>query len=97
MKVETSLAPMNKYEQRAAQERKAALRSSMKIWSAGAALIVVAAAILALSSSATSRSWSKSTILIVILLLVLRIVSRRSSSKLPRAAEPDPQSKLKLD
>ncbi|MGI9075343.1 MAG: hypothetical protein ACR2JB_29385 [Bryobacteraceae bacterium] len=88
---------MNKYEQRAAQERKAALRSSMKIWSGGAALIVVAAAILALSSSATSRSWSKSMILVVILLLGLRIVSRRSSGKRSRAAEPDPESRLKLD
>jgi uncharacterized membrane protein YfcA len=88
---------MNKYERRAAQERKAALRSSMKIWTAGAALILVAVAILAFSSSAASRSWSKSAILVVILLLVLRIVSRRSGSKRTRAAEPDPQSRLNLD
>ncbi|MFL6353318.1 MAG: hypothetical protein ACJ74Z_15920 [Bryobacteraceae bacterium] len=88
---------MNKYEQRAAQERKTALRSSMKMWSAGVALILVAVAILALSRSGTPRSWSKSAILVVILLVMLRFVSRRSATKRPRAAEPDPQSKLKLD
>ena len=89
---------MNKYEQRAAQERKAALRSSMKIWTAGAALIVVAVAILVLSSSAYVS-------------ILLEIGDTRCNfaacvatgkpalpkHKRPRAAEPDPQSKLKLD
>jgi membrane protein implicated in regulation of membrane protease activity len=88
---------MNKYEQRAAQERKAALRSSIRIWTAGAALIGVAIAVLVVSSSAPSRSWSKSVILIAVLLLVLRQVGRRSKNKRSRVAEPDPQSRLKLD
>jgi hypothetical protein len=88
---------MNKYEQRALQERKAALRSSMMIWTAGTALVVVAIAILGLSSSASPRFFSKSAIVVAILLLVLRQVSRRLRSKKPRAAEPDPQSRLKLD
>ncbi len=88
---------MNKYEMRAKEERKSALRSSMSIWTAGVALIVVALAILGLSNSASPRFFSKSAIAVAILLLVLRQVSRRSKNKRPRAAEPDPQSRLKLD
>jgi hypothetical protein len=88
---------MNKYEQRAVQERKAALRSSTMIWTAGAALIVVAIAILGVSSSASPRFFSKSAIAVAILLLVLRQVSRRLRNKKSRAAEPDPQSRLNLD
>ena len=88
---------MTKYERRAEQERKAALRSSMMIWTAGTALIVVAIAILGLSTSAPSRFFSKSAIVVAILLLVLRQVSRRLRAKNRRAARPDPRSRLNLD
>ena len=43
---------MNKYELRAEQQRKAALRFSMMLWTAGLALVVVILMILGLSSSA---------------------------------------------
>ena len=88
---------MNKYEERAKQERKSALRFSALLWTAGTGLIMVAVAMLGLSSSATPRSFSKSAIVVVVLLLVLRQVSRRMKGKRTRAAEPDPQSRLKLD
>jgi L-asparagine transporter-like permease len=88
---------MNKYEQRAKEERKSALRSSMSIWTAGVALIVVVLAILALNSSASPRYFSKPAIIVAILLVVLRQVSRRLKGKHRRAAQPDPQSRLKLD
>ncbi|MBV9304272.1 MAG: hypothetical protein JOY62_14290 [Acidobacteriaceae bacterium] len=87
---------MTKYEQRAEQDRKSALRFSMMIWTAGAALIVVAIAILGLSSSAPPRFFSKSAIVVAVLLLILRQVARRMRAKNPRAARPDPESTLKL-
>ena len=88
---------MNKYEQRAGQERKAALRSSMTIWTAGIALIAVAIAVVGFRGSAPSGFFSKSAIVLVVLLLILRHLSRRLKGKNSRAAQPDPQSRLNLD
>ncbi len=88
---------MNKYEQRAEQQRKAALRFSMMIWTAGIALVVVVLLILGLSSSAPPRFFSRTAIGVAILLLILRQIARRLKGKGPRAAQPDPRSKLKLD
>lgn len=87
---------MNKYERRAEQERKAALRFSMMIWTAGLALLAVVIAILGLSTSAPSSFWSRSAIALAVLLLVLRQLSRRLKNRRPRAAEPDPRSTLNL-
>lgn len=88
---------MNKYEQRAAEQRKAALRFSLMIWTAGIALVVVVFLILGLSSSAPPRFFSKAAIVAAVLLLVLRQLNRRLRGKAPKAAEPDPRSTLKLD
>ena len=88
---------MNRYEQRAEQQRKAALRFSMMIWTAGIALIVVVLLIIGLSSSAPPRFFSRSAIGVAVLLLVLRQVSKRLKGNGPRAAKPDPESTLKLD
>jgi hypothetical protein len=86
---------MNKYEERAERERKAAMRSGMTLWSAGLALVVVIFLILGLSSSAPPSFFSKGAIIVAIL---LRQLSRRLRTKgSPRAARPDPQSTLKLD
>ena len=88
---------MNRYEQRAEQQRKAALRFSMMIWTAGIALVVVVLLIMGLSSSAPPRFFSRSAIGLAVLLLILRQVSRRLKGNVPRAAKPDPRSTLKLD
>ncbi len=87
---------MNRYEERAEQQRRSALRFSMMIWTAGLALVVVVLAILGLSSAASPRFFSRGAIVLAILLLILRQVSRRLRGKSPRAAQPDPQSTLKL-
>ena len=88
---------MNKYELRAEQQRKAALRFSLMLWTAGIALVVVVLLILGLSSSAPPRFFSKGAIAAAILLLILRQLSRRLRARGPKAAQPDPQSTLKLD
>ena len=88
---------MNKYEERAEQQRKSALRFSMMIWTAGAALIVVVIAIIGLSASAPSTFWSRAAIVLAVLLLVLRQLTRRLRSRTSHAAQPDPQSRLNLD
>ncbi len=88
---------MNKYEQQAARERGTSLRNSMTLWSAGAALVVVVLLILGLSISAPSDFFKRGAIAAAILLLVLRLITRRLRGRPSRAAEPDPQSTLKLD
>jgi preprotein translocase subunit SecD len=88
---------MNKYEKRAQAERKAAVRSSMTIWSAGIALLIVVGLILWLSTSAPSGFYTRSAIGVAVLLLVVRQVSRRLKSGAPRAAQPDPKSTIKLN
>jgi hypothetical protein len=87
---------MNKYEQRAERDRSAAMRFSMMMWTAGAALIVVVVLIIGLSSDAPQQFWSRAGIGLAIFLLVVRQVARRFKSKSPRAAQPDPRSKLNL-
>ncbi len=88
---------MNKHEQRAARDRGSSLRNSMTLWSAGAALVIVVILILGLSSSAPSEFFKRGALVAAILLLVLRQIMRRLRGRPSRAAEPDPQSTLKLD
>ena len=87
---------MNKYEARAERDRRSTIRFSMMMWSAAAALIVVVVLILGLSSSPSPRFWSKAGIALAILLLVFRQLARRMKTGTPRAAQPDPKSKLNL-
>jgi hypothetical protein len=88
---------MNKYEQRAKAERKATVRASMSIWSAGLAFIVVVVLIMRLSTSAPSGFYSKAAIGVAVLLLIVRQLSRRLRGSAPREAQPDPKSSIKLD
>jgi len=88
---------MNKYEQRAARERRSTARFSKNLWTAALALVVVALLILGLSSSAGPSFYSRGAIGLAVILLIIRQLSRRSPGKGPRAAEPDPRSRLNLD
>lgn len=88
---------MNRYEERAEQQRKATMRFSSMMWTAAAALLVVVVAILGFSTSAPPSYWSRAGLGLAVLLLILRQVSRRMKNKVPRAAQPDPRSTLKLD
>lgn len=87
---------MNRYEERAEQQRRASLRLSMSVWTAGLLLIVIALLILHLSGSAPSDFTQKAAIGLAGVFLVLRMVSRRLKGK-NKAAAPDPRSRLKLD
>ncbi|HSU30260.1 MAG TPA: hypothetical protein VLJ11_03410 [Bryobacteraceae bacterium] len=92
---------MNKYEELADRTRKSALRSSIFFGMAGVALALLLLVALGSRNSAPSGFWSKTGIVAAILLLLLRQVQRqlrrKSQSKRPRAAEPDPQSRLHLN
>jgi heme A synthase len=88
---------MNKYEQRAARDRQSVTQFSKMLWTATLALVVVALLILGLSSSARPSFYSRGAIGLAVVLLVLRQLSRRSRAKGPRAAQPDPRSRLNLD
>jgi hypothetical protein len=87
---------MNKYVERAEQKRRACLRFSLSMWTAGLALLVVVLVILGLTSSAAPRLGPGAAIVLAILLLVFRQLSRRLKTKGPRAAQPDPKSTIKL-
>lgn len=87
---------MNKYEKRAQQDRKAALRSAMLAGTVGLVLIAIALVILAMSSSAPLGFYQKVAIGIVVLLLILRQVGRRLRRKSKGPATPDEKSQLKL-
>lgn len=88
---------MNRYEQRAAQQRKAGLRFSLMIGTAGIALLVVVLMIVGVNNGAPSAFFTRAAIGVAVLLLVLRQVSRRLKGRTPKAAEPDPQSRLNLN
>lgn len=88
---------MNRYEERAAKERRTTMRASMTMWTAGIALVVVILLILGLSSSAAPNFYSRAAIGVAVLLLIVRQVTRRIKRRAPKAAEPDPLSKLNLD
>jgi len=87
---------MNKYEEQARQQRKAALRSSMSVWTAGLSLIVVALVILGFRSEAPPEYFYKGALAVAAVLLLLRQVARRLKTSVPRAARPDPKSTLNL-
>jgi amino acid transporter len=88
---------MNKYVERAEQRRRAGLRFSLSVWTAGLALLAVVLVILALSSSAAPRLGPTAAIVLAVLLLVFRQLSRRLKTKGSKAAQPDPKSIIKLD
>lgn len=87
---------MNKYEKRAEQDRKAAMRSAMMAGTIGLILIAVALLILGMSNSASLGFYQKVAIAIVVLLLILRQVARRLRRKSRGPATPDEKSQLKL-
>ena len=88
---------MNKYEQHAEQQRRAALRSSMMIWRAALVLVLIILFVVGLRNSAPRQFFYWSAIAVVFVSLVLRQLSRRWKGKPPRAAQPDPRSTLKLN
>lgn len=87
---------MNKYEKRAQQDRKNALRGAMVAATVGLVLIAIAIMILGLSNSASLAFYQKVAIAIVILLLILRLLSRRLKRKSNGPSHPDEKSQLKL-
>jgi hypothetical protein len=87
---------MNKFEEQARLQRRASLRSSMSVWTAGLALVVVALLIVGFRESAPPEYFYKGAAAIAVLMLLLRQVSRRLKTNGPRAARPDPKSTLKL-
>lgn len=92
---------MNKYEERADRDRKSTLRSSLLLGMAGIVLVLLILFFLGRSSSVPSSFWSKVGIVVAVLLLILRQMQRqlrrRGYGKKPKAAEPDPQSRLNLN
>lgn len=88
---------MNKFEQQAQEQRRATLRMSMLLWSAGGALLVVALAIIGFSSSAPQSFWKGAAIAVAFFVLIVRQVTRRLRPGRPRAVKTDEQSRLHLE
>lgn len=87
---------MNKYEARARDERKSVMRSSMSIGTAGVALLVVGFMIVGFRDGAPPEYFYRFGAVGAAVLLILRQVGRRLKTKVPKSAQPDPKSTLKL-
>lgn len=85
---------MNKFEQRAEQERKAGLRLGILLSMVGVGLIVAIVGFVGAAGSAPATYWRIAAGVAAVLLLVLRQMTR----KLNRGGGPkaDPQSMLNL-
>jgi hypothetical protein len=80
-----------------AESRRPAKRSTGSLWTSFVALLVVVLLILFLSQSEQPRALSKGIAAVAALLLLIRLLSRRfSKGREPRAARPDPESRIKL-
>ena len=88
---------MNKYERRAEQQRRPAIKSSQTMGTAAVALLAVVLLIIGMNSAAPKEFLSRAAVGLAVLLLILRQIGRRARGKVPRAAQPDPQSRLNLD
>ncbi len=71
-------------------------RGALMLWTSAIALFVVILLIVALGVS-TSRAYSRGAIAAAVVLLLVRLVGRIVKVGSTRAAQPDPQSTLKLD
>jgi hypothetical protein len=82
------------------EQREPSRRSSAKgtgtIWTATAALIVLVVVIAGLNGHAPQNFWSRAALFAAVALLLYRQISRRFKRALPRAANPDPKSRLNL-
>lgn len=85
-----------KPENRSFPRTRAARSQSLRtLWTAGLALIAVILVIARLNGT-DSASWSKISVGLIVAVLLIRQVTRRRGSKGPKAAEPDPRSRLNL-
>jgi hypothetical protein len=71
-------------------------RSGLMLWTSAIALFVVVLLIFALSGTG-SRFYSRGVVAAAVLLLLVRLVGRIVKVRSARAAQPDPQSTLRLD
>jgi hypothetical protein len=71
-------------------------RSGLMLWTSAIALFVVILLIVALSGS-TSRFYSRGVVAAAVVLLLVRLLGRIVKVRSARAAQPDPESTLKLD
>jgi apolipoprotein N-acyltransferase len=88
---------MNRFERESNTQRRAVLRSSTALWTAGLLLVAIAFGIAGFSAGAPTQFWSKAAIGLAVLLLILRQVNRRLRGRAAKAAEPDPKSRLNLN
>ena len=76
--------------------RKTRQQSPRTLWTAGLALVAVILVMTKLNGNALP-AYSKIVLGMAVVVLLLRQVSRRSGGNGPKAAEPDPRSRLNLD
>jgi uncharacterized membrane protein YqjE len=88
---------MNKFEARSRQEQKSTMRVSILMSVIGLGFAVLALAALGLVFAAPARFWSAVIAVIAVLLLIMRQTMRVLNKRSSKAAQPDPESVLKLD
>lgn len=88
---------MNKFETRSRQQQKSTMRVSVLMGVLGLAFAVMALAALGLIFAAPQRFWSVAIVVIAVLLIIMRQTMRLLNKRASKAAQPDPDSVLKLD
>jgi O-antigen/teichoic acid export membrane protein len=88
---------MNKFEARSRQEQKSSMRISVLMGVIGLGFAVLALVALGLIFAAPARFWSVAIAVIALLLLIMRQTMRVLNKRTSKAAQPDPESILKLD
>lgn len=88
---------MERSEKLAGRLRAARMRSPGSLWTAGMVLLAIVFAVVGLSSGDPKPLWTRIGVVLAVLLLIFRQVSRRMNGRVSKAAQPDPESRLKLD
>lgn len=88
---------MNKFEARSRQEQKSTMRVSVLIGIIGLGFALLALVALGLIFAAPARFWSAAIAVMAVLLLIMRQTVRILNKRSSKAAQPDPESVLKLD
>ncbi|MGC2661202.1 MAG: hypothetical protein WA324_24890 [Bryobacteraceae bacterium] len=88
---------MNKYEERSQHQHKSSMRVSVLMGVIGLVFAGFGLAAIGLIFAAPPGFWKVALLIIAVLMLVMRQAMRGLNKRKSKAAEPDPESILKLN
>jgi hypothetical protein len=88
---------MNKYEERSQQQHRSSMRASVVMGAVGLVFAGLGLGALGLIFASPANFWKVAVAILALLMLVMRQAMRELNKRKSKAAEPDPDSVLKLD